>query len=59
MVPSYQQVVCHLMLFHIKMTLHRQFLYLECPLPTLLLSGKLTEDPALVLGRLLVSRLPS
>lgn len=57
MVPNYQPVVCYLMLFPIKMALHRLFLSLECPLSILLLSGNLVLlDPAPWLGLLLESR---
>lgn len=47
------------MLFHVKRTLHRLFLPLECPPPTLLLSGKLVLlAPAQVVGILVVSHFP-
>lgn len=52
-------VVCHLMLLLVKMTLQRLFLYLECLLPTLPVSGKsVLLDPTQGLGLLLVSCFP-
>lgn len=36
---NYRAVVCHLMLFHVRMALHRVILYLECLPSPLLLPG--------------------